>query len=200
VVIEDTNQPVNTRFLHVLQGADSNAVPDPVTHVVSSAGNAFEGATLRASVVMFPVDALSNNFTSVTYSVPIDVTNHYIAGLTPGASYAISQASTGGMLQVTVSPGGGLSADSAGLFSFNSAGQILSGPPRFESARWTGSGLQVMGTGTANLTYTILMSTDLASTNWINVGSASADSNGNFQFTDTTPPPSPHRFYRASWP
>jgi hypothetical protein len=200
VVIEDTNQPVNTRFFHVLQGADANAMPDPVTHVVSSTGNAFEGAAVRGSVVMFPVDALSNNFTSVTYSVPSAVTNHYIAGLTPRAPYAISQTTTGGILQVTVRPGVGLSADSAGLLSFNSAGQILSGPPRFVTAQYTGSGLQVIGTGTPNLTYSILMSTNLASTNWITVGSASADTNGNFRFTDASIPPSPQRFYRASWP
>jgi hypothetical protein len=200
VVIEDTNLPVNTRFLHVLQGADSNAVPDVVTHVVSSAGNAFEGAAVRGSVVMFPVDALTNNFTSVTYTVPNNITNHYIAGLAPGTSYAISQTTAGGMLQVTVSPGAGLLTDSAGLVSFKSAGQLFSGPLRFVSALWTGSGLQVIGTGTANLTYSILMSTDIASTNWTKIGSASADSNGNFQFIDTGTPPSPQRFYRASWP
>jgi hypothetical protein len=200
VAIEDTNHPVNTRFLHVLQGADSSATADVVTRVLSSAGNGFEGATVRGVVVMFPMDALSNNFTSVTYTVPNGITNHYIAGLAQGASYAISQTMTGGMQLVTVIPGGGLLADSAGLLSFTSAGQTLSGAPRFVSALWTGSGLHVTGLGMANLTYTILMSTNLASTNWTTVGSATADSGGNFQFTDATSLPSPQRFYRASWP
>ena len=200
VVIENTNNPVNIRFLHVLQGADSNAVADIVTHVVGSGGNAFEGAAVRGSVVLFPVDAVTNNFTAMTYSVPSGITNHYIAGLTPSAPYAINQTTTGGILQVTVSPGGGLLADSAGLFSFNSAAQLPTGPPRFVSALWTGSGLQVIGTGAANLRYSILMSTDLASTNWTKVGSATADSNGNFQYTDPSTPPSPQRFYRALYP
>ena len=200
VVVEDTNNPVSIRFLHVLQGADSNATPDVVTHVVSSAGNAFEGATVRGTVVMFPVNALSNNFTWVSYAVPNGITNHFIAGLAPGASYAINQSTTGGVLQVTVSPGGGLLTDSAGLLPFNSAGQSLSGPPRFVSALWTGSGLQVTGAGTANLTYSILRSTDLVSTNWTKFGSATADASGKFQFTDPSPPSTPQRFYRASWP
>jgi len=72
VIIEDTNDPVSIRFLHVLQGADSNATQDAVVHVASTGGNAFEGATVRGVAVMFPVDVLSNNFTSLTYLVRWD--------------------------------------------------------------------------------------------------------------------------------
>jgi len=50
------------------------------------------------------------------------------------------------------------------------------------------------------LTYTILMSTNLGSTNWTKVGSAAADTNGNFQFNDPSTLATPQRFYRASWP
>jgi hypothetical protein len=199
VVIEDTNHPVNTRFLHVLQGADSNTVPDIVAHVVSSSGNPFEGATVRGVVVMFPVNALSNNFTSLTYTVPNGITNHYIAGLAPGAFYSINQTVAGGSQQVTVTPGAGLAADPAGLLSFNHAGQTLSGAPRFVSFLSTGSSVHLAGAGMANLNYSILTSTNLSSAHWTRVGSATADSTGNFQFIDTTASYS-QRFYRASWP
>jgi hypothetical protein len=200
VVIEDTNYPVNTRFLHVLQGADSNAAPDAVTHVVSSAGNSFEGVTVRGAAVMFPMAALTNNFTSLAYSVPKGVTNNYIAGLTPGGSYAINQTTNGSLLNVTVTPGAGVAADGAGLLSFDNAGKTLSGAPRFTSVQRSGSMLQMTGLGMANVTYRIMVSTNLTLNNWTTIGSATADSNGNFQFNDLSTPASPRRFYRASWP
>jgi len=43
--------------------------------------------------------------------VPVSITNHYVAG---------------GSQQVTVTPGAGLVADSAGLLFFNRSGQTLS--------------------------------------------------------------------------
>jgi len=142
VVIEDGNFPVDTRFLHVLQGADSNAAPDVVTYVANSAGNTFEGATVRGAVALFPVNVLSNNFTAVTYSVPVGITNHYVAGLTPHGAYFVNTSVAGPVQQVTVIPGGSLLADNAGLLSFNNSGQTLSGAPRFLSATWSSAGLQ----------------------------------------------------------
>lgn len=167
---------------------------------MSTNGNAFEGVTVRGVAVLFPVNPLSNNFASVTYTVPAGITNHYIAGLSPGAAYAISQTVAGGSQQVTVTPGAGWVADSAGLLSFNSAGQTLSGAPRFLSARWSGSGLQLAGTGMANLTYSIFSTTNLASSNWIIAGSVNADSSGNFQFINSGVSAYRQRFYRLSWP
>jgi len=61
-----------------------------------------------------------------------------------------------------VTPGAGLIADSAGLLAFNSAGETLSGAPRFLSVLWSGSALHLAGTGMANLSYTILTTTNLA--------------------------------------
>lgn len=199
VVIEDTNDPVSIRFLHVLQGADSNATQDGVAYVASTGGNAFEGATVRGVAALFPVNVLSNNFVSVTCRVPVGVTNFYFAGLLPGASYAVGQTVVGGSRQVTVTSGAGLVADAAGLLAFNNAGQTLSGAPRFLSALWSGSDLKLAGTGMANLGYTMLTTTNLASTNWITAGAVNADRNGNFQFIDATTLTSPQRFYRLSW-
>jgi hypothetical protein len=68
------------------------------------------------------------------------------------------------------------------------------------SAQWFGSNLQLVGTGMANLTYSILSSTNLASAKWMLAGTVTADINGNFQFTDTNAWTSLQGFYRVSWP
>lgn len=200
VIIADTNNPATTRFLHVIQGADSSASPDAITHVASTAGNAFEGATVRGAVVMFPISVLSNNFTSVTYSVPVPVTNNFIAGLRPGVAYTINQSTAGGSRNVTITPGPGLVADAAGLLSFNSVGQTLSGAPRFVSAQWMPSGVRLGGTGMINVSYRIQTCTNLSSGNWSSAGSATADGSGNFQFNDNGAQNRPQSFYRAVWP
>lgn len=54
------------------------------------------------------------------------------------------------------------------------------------------------GMGLSNLTYTIEASTNLI--NWINIGTAPADTGGLFNFTDTNAPAYPRRFYRAISP
>jgi hypothetical protein len=200
VVIEDTDDPVSIRFLHVLQGANAEATQDGVAHVASTGGNAFEGITVRGVAVMFPVNVLSNDFTSVTYLAPVGITNHYIAGLAANAGYTVTQITLGGAQHVTVTPGGNLIADSAGLLSFTPVGQTLSSAPSFLSAQWFGSNLQLVGTGMANLTYSILSSTNLASAKWMLAGTVTADINGNFQFTDTNAWTSLQGFYRVSWP
>ncbi len=200
IIIEDPNHPADERFLHVLQGADSNAVQDAVAYVASTGGNAFEGAIVRGVAVLFPVDALSNNFGSVTYSVPAGITNHYVAGLTPGGAYSASLSLSGESQRVTVTPGGGLYADVAGLLSFTSGGQTLSGAARLNSAAWTSTGLRFAGLGVANVTYSILTTTNLASGSWTTVGSTTADGNGNLEYTDSTSASGPQRFYRVSAP
>jgi hypothetical protein len=200
VSIEDTNDPVSIRFLHVLQGAKAKAAQDVATHVISTGGNAFEGVSVRGVVALFPINVLSNNFTSMTYLVPVGITNHYVAGLAANAGYTVTQIILGGSLQVTVTPGGGLISDNAGLLSFNQAGQTLSGAPRFVLAQWIGSNLHLVGTGMANLTYSILSTTNLATAKWIIAGTATADNHGNFQFIDSNASTSPRGFYRVSWP
>ncbi|HLH53045.1 MAG TPA: hypothetical protein VKY92_05455 [Verrucomicrobiae bacterium] len=201
VVVEDTNNPVNIRFLHVLQGADSNSSPDTATHIVSSSGSPFEGVAVSGALVLFPVNALSNSLVSLSYSVPVGITNHYLCGLAPLSSYSVSLNSAGGgMQQVNISPGAGPIADNAGLLYFNNATQPTSGAPRFLSATWSGSNVRLTGIGAANLTYRILSNTNLASTVWTPVGSATADGSGNFQFIDGSSSSGTKRFYRATWP
>ena len=199
VIIQDASNPVTTRFLHLLQGADASAPQDAAVYLASSSGSPFEGAAVRGVAVVFPVNVLSNNFASTTYTVPGGITNQYVAGLAPNAGYTVSQTRLAGSLQVTVTPGGSLISDRAGLLSFNLAGQTLSGAPRFTSAQWLGASLHLAGTGMANVAYDLLYRTNLTAAQWVVAGTIQADSNGNFQFVDPSPLPAHQGFYRVSW-
>ena len=148
---------------------------------------------------MFPVNLLSNNFTTVTYSVPQSVTNLYVVGLAPGAAYSVKLQTNGAQIQVTVAPGTQLPADHAGVLAFTPAS--LASPttsPRWLSVNLVGGGLQLKGSGSPSLSYQVQMATDLSVQNWTTVGSVAADTNGSLVYTDpwgTNPGP---RFFRLA--
>ncbi len=129
LAIEDTNNPTNIRFLHVLQGADAGAAADPTTYIKSTSGNPFEGVVVRGAAVLFPVELLSNNFTGVSYTVPLTVTNFFVTGLGRNTPFTVAVTASGGAWLVTVSPGGPVAADNAGLLAFDPAGHSLAGSP-----------------------------------------------------------------------
>jgi hypothetical protein len=198
LTIEDTNHPVNIRFLHVLQGADSGKTADTVASLQSTNGNSFEGVVVRGTAVLFPVNVLSNNFTGVTYTAPAGVTNHYLAGLRPNASYT-PVVLRGGPEQVTVTPGPGVTADDAGLLSFDDNGKALNAVvPRWLSGKWVSGGFQLTGIGGPLLPYQVLASTNLATPNWTTVGTATADTSGALQFLHSSATNSGQRFYRLA--
>lgn len=60
--------------------------------------------------------------------------------------------------------------------------------------------IQINGFGEPNLTYTVMANTNLATTNWVNIGTATASSLGVLQFTDFNTNNYLMRFYRFSWP
>jgi hypothetical protein len=114
----------DTRFLHVLQGADPGKAQDPVTLVRSSAGTAFQGAAIQKSggnvVVLFlrDLDQLGA-FTSTTFSAPSGSNDVYVVDLKPGATYYVK---TGAPVTITADAGSGGSAtttDSAGVLHFS---------------------------------------------------------------------------------
>jgi len=53
--VQDPTLPLDTRFLHVLQGADSGAQMPAATYVQSTSGTPFDGAAFGATAVCFPV-------------------------------------------------------------------------------------------------------------------------------------------------
>ncbi len=60
--------------------------------------------------------------------------------------------------------------------------------------------IQLGGIGSPGLAYTVLASTNLASPNWVNLGSVTADGSGVFDFIDNDAPNFPARFYRFVLP
>ena len=59
---------------------------------------------------------------------------------------------------------------------------------------------QLQGLGASNVTYTIQANTNLATTNWVNIGTAPADGSGAFFFNDTNVLSYPQRFFRILTP
>jgi hypothetical protein len=70
------------------------------------------------------------------------------------------------------------------------------GGPQFSSATYTNGVFQLSGTGKASTAYTIQATTNF--TDWINVGTATADPSGNFSFSDPNAANFTYRFYRTS--
>ncbi|MEX2534276.1 MAG: hypothetical protein WD273_01635 [Trueperaceae bacterium] len=112
--VEAPGGPLEVNFLHVLQGADSGAAADAVQLVQSESGNAFVGAVLGETVVLFPAD-LDQPFEQLSYVVPTGTVRHLMTGLAPGAAFAVSSEETADGLRVSVQPGVGWSADDGGV-------------------------------------------------------------------------------------
>lgn len=74
-------------------------------------------------------------------------------------------------------------------------------PGNFTSITLINSGtLQFQGHGGSNVSYTIQMNTNVATTNWLNLGPLPTDALGQFTFNDTNIGSFPQRFYRLRWP
>lgn len=108
----------DTRFLHVLQGADAGQGQDRVLLLTAGSAVRFEGAQIalsdRTVSAMFlrDLDQLSA-FDAVTFSVPAGANEVYVTGLAPAATYHVQ---TGSDVTVSVSGGGSaMDTDEAGV-------------------------------------------------------------------------------------
>jgi hypothetical protein len=119
--VEAPGGPRETRFLHVLQGADAGATADPVTLVESREGIALAGAAFAGTAVLFPVD-LGEAFAGVSYAVPTGTTRHLVTGLEPGGGYDVATRTDGDDLVVTVRPGTAQRADDGGVLALKVSG------------------------------------------------------------------------------
>jgi hypothetical protein len=108
--VEAAGGPADARFLHVLQGADTQAPRSSVTMVESANGTHFAGAEVEGTLVLFRVD-LQSDFTGVSFSRPSTAARVLLTGLAPGAGYALTE--TGNI--VTVAPNGPAVADQGGV-------------------------------------------------------------------------------------
>jgi len=113
LMAEDPSNPLDVRFLSVLQGANPQAAKQAVTGLTSSNGTAFDGVLVGSTAVWFKRDVTAA-FTSVTITVPVGTTV-YLTGLTPSAGYTVVSQPNGNLVQLTITPGGALATDSAGV-------------------------------------------------------------------------------------
>jgi hypothetical protein len=120
IKVEAPGGPADTRFLNVLQGADAGVSAAPTQLIQSSSGKSFAGAVTGSYAVLFPVD-LTTPFSTITYTVPITATKHFVTGLQPGQGYTVTQMDVGGNLTTNISLGGDVVADSGGVLTTNIA-------------------------------------------------------------------------------
>jgi hypothetical protein len=113
--VQDPSLPVDTRFLHVLQGADPAVAMSPATYLESSSGTAFDGAVFGSAAVFFPVSATAP-FAATTLTVPAGVHSALVTGLAPGATYSASSQSSGASNVISIASNStGYTADAAGV-------------------------------------------------------------------------------------
>lgn len=116
LTIEAGSPAQEVQFLTVLQGADKGASAYPVALIESQSGNAYQGAVVGKTAILFPLQ-VSETFREVSYQVPGEVIWQLITGLQPNAGYDISVERAGESIQVTIRPGMVYTADAAGVIS-----------------------------------------------------------------------------------
>lgn len=80
--------------------------------------------------------------------------------------------------------------------------QLGSGPTSefYGLTRQAGGSYFLYGAGTPNVTYTVFATTNIASTNWISIGTVTSGPLGAVQFTDPNASQYSRRFYKISYP
>jgi len=114
--VQNPSNPADTRFLHVLQGADPGAPMAAAVYVQSTSGTAFDGAEFAATAVWFPVST-GGIFAGTTLPAAAGIHTALVTGLAPGTGYqaTLTPDGTGGTV-IAVAPGGGTAvADAAGV-------------------------------------------------------------------------------------
>jgi len=112
--VGDPNNAADTRFLHVLQGADAGAPMAPAQYLQSTGGTTFDGAAFSTAAVFFPVSA-NGSFAGTNLSVPTGIHSVMVTGLAPNGAYSVSIAPSGSDNVITIQPGAGITADKAGV-------------------------------------------------------------------------------------
>jgi hypothetical protein len=122
--VEDPGATSNdTRFLHVLQGADPGQAQDAVTLLASDAGTAFQGVSFatggKSVVVLFLSDlATLASFSSTSYPAPAGANDDYVVDLTPLATYYVTTGATVSIRTDAGSGGTAMTADAGGVLHF----------------------------------------------------------------------------------
>ncbi|MFN7992195.1 MAG: hypothetical protein U0Q18_01250 [Bryobacteraceae bacterium] len=113
--VQDPSNPVDTRFLHVLQGADAGAPMTQASYLQSASGTAFDGAVFGSAVIFFPVSR-TVALAGATLPAPAGVHTMLVTGLAPNTGYGVAVQPNGNSNTVTISTtGSAATSDGAGL-------------------------------------------------------------------------------------
>jgi hypothetical protein len=113
LTVQDPTMPADTRFLHVVQGADAGAPMAAAAYVQSSSGTPFDGAVFNCNAVYFPVGV--GAFSGATFPAPACVHTLLVTGLNPNTGYSFNVQANGAANTVIVSPNGSVMSDAAGV-------------------------------------------------------------------------------------
>jgi fibronectin-binding autotransporter adhesin len=131
--------------------------------------------------------AVSNQFVIVNNDLADAVTGTF-NGLTNGATFTAN----GTAFRINYNGGSGNDIVLTQL--------ALPPGPQITGVGQSGGSLQISGTALANLQYQVQATTNLTTTNWLNLGAVTANGAGAFQFTDPQAATFSQRFYRLWLP
>jgi autotransporter-associated beta strand protein len=141
------------------------------------------GATLNASLGF--AGGVNNQFLLIKNDGTDAITGTF-AGLAEGATFA------SGGVQFKITYKGGSGSNDVVLTQLT-----VSAPPSSSGITKLPNGhMQIGGEGIPGQLYGVQANTNLSTTNWITIGSATADASGRFSFVDTNAPNFSVRFYR----
>jgi len=112
--VQDPSEPADTRFLHVLQGADPGAPLAAATYLQSTAGTPFDGAQFATVAAYFPVSSITP-FAGTTLTAPAGVHTALVTGLTPVSGYSVTLTQNAGVTTIVITAGGPSTTDAAGV-------------------------------------------------------------------------------------
>jgi hypothetical protein len=119
LTVEDSSNPTDVRFLHVLEGANPGADATAVSGFSTTSGSAFDGALVGSTALLFiRSETGTASFASTVYSEPSTVTANLVAGLKPGVGYTVTRTVSGSSTKVQITAGGISIADAAGVLAF----------------------------------------------------------------------------------
>ncbi len=191
--VDAPGNPRETRFLHLLQGADAGAPADATKLIESSTGTPFSGAAVGDTVILFPVN-LDAPFKGTTYTTSSSATLHLITGLRPGAGYTVTRTVSGAAETVSISPDGPETADSGGVL------RVLKNPVAVQVIFISSAGQRFLLRLASPLGQAVRIETSVDLRQWTALGFAQPSVSGSLEFMETAAKDSAARFYRAVSP
>jgi len=113
MTVQDPSLPTDTRFLHVLQGANPGVAMTAATRVQSTAGAAFDGVSIGSYLIYFPVN--SGTVAGTTLTAPAVSHTAIVTGLAASTAYTVTVSVNGTGHSIAIAPGAGSTSDAAGV-------------------------------------------------------------------------------------